>query len=202
VISHEVGEERIEGKKRVVAELGMHAVFDVPLEYLSAALHSTASLEEFVPGVKQSRLLCEADGDPPYFRQRLRTSFGVLFFRSGYDAVMEMRIHDGSDEYRCRFELRRSVDGKLLRIHGSWYARPVQVDGQERAYIRYHVRNVFAKKQLGLKMVLRRFSAWQVRRTLKAYAERGRELERRAATASAEEAVSDNRSQSFSSQRR
>jgi hypothetical protein len=168
-LENRVYEERIDGENRTAAVADYHVVYPVSFRDLRRVLLDLENQEEVISSVSDSRVECSAlDQWPHYYRQRLITEFGFLFFSAQYDNRIHVFVEStgGRSELRQKFVLAEALDDKMLRSRGSWYLESVRVNGRPATYLRYYYENAFAESPAGLQFALNRFSEGEVRKTL------------------------------------
>jgi hypothetical protein len=166
----------IEGAKRLMSEVEYHVVLAVPFPRVVDVMMDVEHQEEFVGTVLESRVICTNENATQYFRQYMETEFSWSVFSRRYEQIINLYVEtpDPRGEYRSRFALDESLDGKMHETRGSWYARPVSVDGIDGTYIRAVQQVTFTDNPFAVRLAIQRVVTREMANTLDSIAEEAR----------------------------
>lgn len=166
----------IDGAKRLVSEVEYHVVFPIPFPRVAEVMMAVERQDEFVGTVLESRVLCSTGNGTRYIRQYMETEFRWSVFSRRYEQILNLYVEtpEPTQEYRSRFALDESLDGKMLATRGSWYARPVSVDGVAGTYIRAVQQVTLSKNPLPVRIAIQGVVTREMANTLNSIAEEAR----------------------------
>jgi hypothetical protein len=166
----------IGGSERLVSEVEYHVVFEIPFFRVVDVMMDVERQEEFVGTVLESRVLCTSATGTRYFRQYMETQFRWSVFSRRYKQIINLYVEtpNPTQEYRSRFALDESLDGKMLETRGSWYARRVSVDGVDATYVRAVQQVTLSKNPLPVRIAIQGVVTREMANTLDRIAEEAR----------------------------
>jgi hypothetical protein len=166
----------IDGAKRLMSEVEYHVAYPIPFSAVVEVMMDVERQDEFVGTVLESRVICTSGNAIRYFRQYIETEFSWSAFSRRYEQIINLYVEtpNPTEAYRSRFALDESLDGKMHETLGSWYARPVSVEGAEGTYIRAVQQVTLADNPFAVRIAMQRVVTREMENTLRSIAEEAR----------------------------
>jgi len=168
-ISFQVFEKTVKGESRLFAKGDYHAVYPIKMKYIQRIMENIDGQENFQKSIAESKVICsDTNTQSAYYKQKLKTQFGFLFFKAQYHNIINLYVpkNQDKDTYGMWFTLEKSLDNKMMQSRGSWFLKEVEVNGKACTYIRYFLYNGFEEETFGLRGALKNFSEGEVKKTL------------------------------------
>lgn len=146
-----------------------HAVYPVSVAEFAAVLKDHRSQVARDSRVVASTVRCRSSLPNGSYKQlELGLRFSALGFTRTYDYVVDLvsRWHHDGERFSMGWELRESLDGRLISLKGSWFLATVAIDGTPHTYVRYFAASTETNPLPGTAIAVRLFADGDMRRRM------------------------------------
>lgn len=148
-----------------------HALYPIGMEYIMRSLADLENQAGFCPHVALSECLSRTPGDPFFHEQLQRLAFDYVIYKQEYHHVIEAvggTAEDGAGLF-LDYRLSNTLSGGLTYCAGSWYLRPMVVDGREYTYARFYMVNCVQDLPGIVKFAMRTFPGLETPATMNSF---------------------------------